>query len=155
MSLGPRYMLFALTLVMSVCSKRYFKEMEMALMTRRSMLIGLSATAVGLGASFRVLGQQQEGLTRGEARKFRSMIPGVTAIQVQEVAYQPGAKSSRTMPHTMICECAAGVLEVSQDSMTTTMNKGDMWTCHKGMVETVINKGTVPAVMRVIQLLPA
>ncbi|MBI4206016.1 MAG: hypothetical protein HY527_13425 [Betaproteobacteria bacterium] len=123
-------------------------------MTRRSLLVGLSAAAVGLGTSFRVLAQQ-EGLTRGEAKKFRSMIPGVAAIQLQEVTYQPGAKSSRTMPHTMICECAAGVLEVTQDSMTTTMNKGDMWTCHKGMVETVVNKGTVPAVMRVIQLLPA
>ena len=30
-----------------------------------------------------------------------------------------------------------------------------MWTCHKGMVETVVNKGTTPAIMRVIQLLPA
>lgn len=123
--------------------------------TRRSILVGMGATAVVLGASPRVLAQQQEGLTRGEARKFRSMIPGVAAIQVQEVTYQPGAKTSRTMPHIMICECAAGVLEVSQDAMTTTMNKGDMWTCHKGMVETVINKGTIPAVMRVIQLLPA
>lgn len=123
--------------------------------TRRSILIGLGAAAVGLGNSVRVLAQQQEGLSRGEARKFRSMIPGIAAIQVQEVTYQPGARSSRTMPHTMICECAAGILEVSQDSMTTLMNKGDMWTCHKGMVETVVNKGTVSAVMRVIQLLPA
>jgi hypothetical protein len=59
------------------------------------------------------------------------------------------------MPNSMICECTAGVLEVSQDAMTTTMNKGDMWTCHKGMVETVVNKGTMPAIMRLIQLLPA
>ena len=59
------------------------------------------------------------------------------------------------MPNSMICECTVGVLEVSQDAMTTTMNKGDMWTCHKGMVETVVNTGTTPAIMRVIQLLPA
>ena len=30
------------------------------------------------------------------------------------------------MPNSMICECTAGVLEVSQDAMTTTMNKGDI-----------------------------
>lgn len=55
------------------------------------------------------------------------------------------------MPHTMVCECKGGMLEVSPDSMTTT---GDMWTCHKGMVETVENKGTAPAIMRVIELRP-
>ena len=30
------------------------------------------------------------------------------------------------MPNSMICECTAGVLEESQDAMTTMMNKGDM-----------------------------
>src|SRR5262245_24724100 len=64
-------------------------------------------------------------------------------------------KTSGRMPHSMVCECKAGVLEVSQDSMTKTMNTGDMWRCHKGMVETVENKGTQPAVMRVIELVPA
>lgn len=127
----------------------------MADLTRRSVLIGLSAAAVVLGTTSRVLGQQQDGLIRGEVKKFRSMIPGVANITLREVTYQLGAKTSRTMPHSMVCECTAGVLEVSQDSMTTTMNKGDMWTCHKGMVETVINKGTVPATMRVIELVPA
>jgi hypothetical protein len=39
--------------------------------------------------------------------------------------------------------------------MARTMNTGDMWTCHKGMVETVENKGAQPAVMRVIELVPA
>ena len=127
----------------------------MAQITRRSMLVGLSAAAVLLGTPSRVLAQQQDGLIRGEVKKFRSMIPGVANILVGEITYQPGAKSSRAMPHSMVCECAAGVLEVSQDDMTTTMNKGDMWTCHKGMVETAVNKGTVPAIMRVIQLVSA
>jgi hypothetical protein len=40
-------------------------------------------------------------------------------------------------------------------AMTKMMNTGDMWTCHKGMVETVENKGSQPAVMRVIELVPA
>jgi quercetin dioxygenase-like cupin family protein len=124
-------------------------------LTRRSMLIGLSAAAVVvIGTTSRVLAQQQ-GVVRGEVKKFQSMIPGVANIMVDERTYQPGAKTSATMPHSMVCECTAGALEVSQDSMTTTMNKGDMWSCHKGMVETVVNKGTVPAIMRVIQLVPA
>jgi hypothetical protein len=59
------------------------------------------------------------------------------------------------MPHSMVCECKLGALEVSQDAMSQTMNTGDMWTCHKGMVETVENKGSQTAVMRVIELVPA
>jgi quercetin dioxygenase-like cupin family protein len=121
---------------------------------RRSMLIGFSATALVIGAASRVLAQQQ-GVIRGTVKKFHSMIPGVANITVDQRTYQPGAKTSATMPHSMVCECTAGVLEVSQDNMTTTMNEGDMWTCHKGMVETVVNKGSNPAIMRVIQLVPA
>ena len=127
----------------------------MADLTRRSLLIQLGAAAVVVGTTSRVLAQQQDGLIRGAVRKFHSMIPGVASITVSEVTYQPGAKTSRAMPNSMICECTTGALEVSQDAMTTTMNKGDMWTCHTGMVETVVNKGTMPAIMRLIQLLPA
>ena len=73
----------------------------------------MSAAAVVFGTSFRVLAQQQSGLQPGEAKKFGSMIPGVANIVVREVTYQPGAKTSRPMPHSMVCECKAGVLEVS------------------------------------------
>jgi quercetin dioxygenase-like cupin family protein len=124
---------------------------------RRSLLLlGLSAAAVALGKSTRVLAAQQQDLVqRGVVKKFRSMIPGVAEILVREVTYQPGGKTSRSMPHSMVCECIAGVLQVSQDAMTTTINTGEMWTCHKGMLEVVENKGTIPAVMRVIELVPA
>jgi hypothetical protein len=123
--------------------------------TRRSLLAGLSAAAVVAGKASRVLAQQQDRVQRGEAKKFPSMIPGVANILVREVTYLPGGKTSRAMPHSMVCECKAGVLEVSQDSMATTINTGGMWTCHKGMVEMVENKGTAPAIMRVIELVPA
>lgn len=123
---------------------------------RRSLLLlGLSAAAVALGKSSRVLAQQQDLVQRGAVKKFRSMIPGVAEILVREVTYQPGGKTNRSMPHSMVCECAAGVLQVSQDAMTTTINTGQMWTCHKGMLEIVENTGTIPAVMRVIELVPA
>ena len=126
----------------------------MAQFTRRSLLVGLSSVAVAAEAS-RVLAQQQDRVQRGDTKTFPSMIPGVTQIRVREVTYQSGGKTSGPMPHSMVCECKLGALEVSQDAMTKTMNTGDMWTCHKGMVETVENKGTQPAVMRVIELVPA
>jgi hypothetical protein len=127
----------------------------MAEFTRRSLLAGLSVTALASGHASGVLAQQQDRVQRGEAKKFPSMIPGVAHILVREVTYLPGGKTSRAMPHSMVCECKTGVLEVSQDSMTTTINTGGMWTCHKGMMETVENKGTAPAIMRVIELVPA
>jgi hypothetical protein len=127
----------------------------MAQFTRRSLLAGLSVAVLVPGQASRVLAQQQDRVQRGDAKKFLSMIPGIANILVREVTYLPGGKTSRSMPHSMVCECKAGVLEVSQDSMTTTINTGGMWTCHKGMVETVENKGTVPAIMRVIELVPA
>jgi quercetin dioxygenase-like cupin family protein len=126
----------------------------MAQFTRRSLLVGLSSVAVVAKAS-RTLAQQADRVQRGEAKAFPSMIPGVAQIRVREVTYQPMGKTTAPMPHSMVCECKVGVLEVTQDSMTRTMNTGDMWTCHKGMVETVENKGTQPAVMRVIELVPA
>lgn len=126
----------------------------MAQFTRRSLLVGLGSVALVAEAS-RALAQQQDRVQRGDAKTFPSMIPGVGQIRVREVTYQSGGKTSAAMPHSMVCECKAGVLEVSQDSMTKTMNTGDMWTCHKGMMETVENKETQPAVMRVIELVPA
>ena len=122
--------------------------------TRRSLLVGLGSATVLVGDALRALAQQDR-VQRGDAKTFPSMVPGVAQIRVREVTYQPGGKTSAPMPHSMVCECKVGVLEVSQDSMTKTMNTGDMWTCHKGMVETVENKGAQPAVMRVIELVPA
>jgi quercetin dioxygenase-like cupin family protein len=126
----------------------------MAQFTRRSLLVGLGSVAVVAEPS-RALAQQQDRVQRGDAKTFPSMIPRVAQIRVREVTYQPGGKTSAPMPHSMVCECKVGLLEVSQDGMTKTMNTGDMWTCHKGMVEMVENRGTQPAVMRVIELVPA
>lgn len=102
-----------------------------------------------------MLAQAQDGITRGPAKKFPSMIPGVDHILLREVTYQPGGSTTRDMPHSMVWECTAGTLELSQDRRARTMKTGDLWTCHKGMVETVQNKGSVPAIMRVIELVPA
>ena len=127
----------------------------MAQLTRRSLLTGLSVAALLPGEVSRVLAQQQDLVQRGQVKKFPSMIPGVAHILVREVTYLSGGKTRRAMPHSMVCECKAGVLEVTQDSMTATIPTGGMWTCHKGMLEVVENKGTAPAIMRVIELVPA
>lgn len=127
----------------------------MVQVTRRSLLAGVSVAALVPGQVSRGWAQQRDRVQRGEVKKFSSMIPGVANILVREVTYLPGGKTSRTMPHSMVCECKAGVLEVSQDGMTTTIDTGGMWTCHKGMLEVVENTGTVPAIMRVIELVPA
>jgi len=128
----------------------------MAQLTRRSLLAGLVVSGFVPGQTSPAFGQQQfEGVKRTRYKEFPSMIPGVAKIALREVEYQPGAKSSRTMPYTMVCECTAGVLHVTQGTMTTAINTGEFWTCHKGMEETVDNRGTVPAVMRVIELVPA
>ncbi len=122
---------------------------------RRSVLVGLGAVVAALGRASRVAAQQQDLVQRGGVTKVRSMIPGVGEVLVREVTYQPGGKTSRSMPHAMVCECTGGMLQVSQDTLTTTIKTGGMWTCHKGMLEIVENKGTIPAVMRVIELVPA
>jgi hypothetical protein len=124
-------------------------------LSRRSLLVGLGSGVILGGNALGALAQQQDRVQRGDAKTFPSMIPGVAQIRVREVTYQPGGKTSAPMPHSMVCECKVGVLEVSQDGMTRTMNTGEMWTCHKGMLETVENKGAQPAVMRVIELVPA
>ncbi len=93
-----------------------------------------------------------DGIVR--ARRPERLPVVLTREEVRGVLQRLGG-TPRLMPHSMVCECKAGVLEVSQDSMTTTINTGGMWTCHKGMVETVENKGTAPAIMRVIELMPA
>ena len=127
----------------------------MTQLARRSLLTGFSVAALLSGQVSRVLAQQQDRVQRGEVKKFPSMIPGVAHILVREVTYLSGGKTTRAMPHSMVCECKAGVLEVAQDGMKTTIDTGGMWTCHKGMMETVENKGTAPAIMRVIELVPA
>jgi hypothetical protein len=60
------------------------------------------------------------------------------------------------MKNPMICEITGGPLEQHIEGQPpTTLQPGDTYVCHIGMVETDENKGTVPTTMRVIDLLPA
>ena len=86
-----------------------------------------------------------------------SDIPGFAKVQWREITWQPGAKLGPiTMKNAMICEIAGGTLEQTIEGMgMKTLNPGDTYLCHVGMVETDINNGTTPTTMRVIDLLTA
>jgi hypothetical protein len=53
----------------------------------------------------------------------------------------------------MVCTVIEGELEITQGKTTFTCKSGDVYACGKDTHEASTNKGTVPAVMRVIDLL--
>jgi quercetin dioxygenase-like cupin family protein len=88
--------------------------------------------------------------------KSDSMIPAYKTVQLSDTVFQPGSKwPDEAMPNDMVCTVIEGELEISQGDMKFTCKSGDVYSCGKGRHEEAINKGTVPAVMRVIDLLPA
>jgi hypothetical protein len=48
-----------------------------------------------------------------------------------------------------------GELEITQGDMKFTCKDGDVYSCGKGTHESATNNGSVAAVMRVVDLLPA
>ena len=97
------------------------------------------------------------GVTLKVLKKIPSGIPGFANIQWREITWQPGAKfGPTTMKNAMICEISGGTLEQIIEGMgTKTLQPGDTYLCHVGMVETDTNKGMTPTTMRVIDLLTA
>jgi quercetin dioxygenase-like cupin family protein len=133
--------------------------MNMADVNRRQMIFALAGASVVVagGRSFAQQPPIRENVDIVIIKTIESMIPSIPKVQVREVRYKPGGRTaSAAMGNDMVCECTEGSLEVSVDGKpAAAMNKGDMWTCRKGMAEASTNKGTTPAVMRVIDLLPA
>jgi uncharacterized cupin superfamily protein len=85
---------------------------------------------------------------------FNSMIAGIPKVRLRELTYQPGGRSSSTMPNDMVCECTEGILEITLDAQAPmTVRRGELWTCRQGMREASRNPGSTPAVMRVVDLL--
>ena len=84
--------------------------------------------------------------------KSDSMIPAYKTIQL----FQPGSSwPDEPMPNDMVCTVIEGELEITQGNMTFTCKGGDVYSCGKGTHEAATNKGSVAAIMRVIDLLPA
>src|SRR4051812_33634269 len=85
-----------------------------------------------------------------------TVLPGYKSIRMDDVIYQPGAKSiGNTMPNDMVCQCIEGEMQLDHGhGHTFSAKKGDVWTCVKGQPEHVENTGSTVAIMRVINLLP-
>lgn len=131
----------------------------MAEVSRREVILALAGASV-IAAGAESVAQQQvvrENVDIVTIKTIDSMIPNVPKVRVREARFQPGGRTSNpSMANDMVCECTEGALEVSVDGKPpVTMNKGDMWTCRKGIAEASTNKGSTRAVMRIIDLLPA
>lgn len=129
---------------------------------RTALVVGLAgASALLFSAPQAVLAADTKevapGVTLKVLKKMPSDIPGFANIQWREITWQPGAKLGPiTMKNVMICEISGGTLEQTIEGMETkTLQPGDTYLCHVGMVETDTNKGTTPTTMRVIDLLTA
>lgn len=84
-----------------------------------------------------------------------SRLPAYKTVFMEDVVFQPKATIplGDVMMDDMVCTVTEGELEVTADDITFTAGVGDVWSCLKGSTkESSTNKGTVPAVMRVINL---
>jgi quercetin dioxygenase-like cupin family protein len=87
--------------------------------------------------------------------KRASMIPAYKNVQLSDTVFQPGSTwPDEPMPNDMVCTVIEGELEITQGDMKFTCKPGDVYSCGKDTHEMATNKGTVAAVMRVIDLLP-
>jgi quercetin dioxygenase-like cupin family protein len=85
-----------------------------------------------------------------------SMISAYKKVQLSDTVFQPGSTwPDEPMPNDMVCTVIEGELEITQGDMKFTCKNGDVYSCGKDTHEMATNKGTVAAVMRVIDLLPA
>ena len=129
---------------------------------RTALVMGLTgASALLLGATRAATAQDATEVAPGVQLRVLKEIPvqfsGYSKVRWREITWQPGAKfGPNTMKNPMICEITGGPLEQHIEGQPpTTLQPGDTYVCHVGMVETDENKGTVPTTMRVIDLLPA
>src|SRR5262245_30891916 len=87
--------------------------------------------------------------------KRDSMIKAYKQVQLSDTVFQPGSTwPDEAMPNDMVCTVIEGELEITQGDMKFTCKGGDVYSCGKGTHESATNKGTVAAVMRVVDLLP-
>jgi quercetin dioxygenase-like cupin family protein len=85
-----------------------------------------------------------------------STISAYKKVQLSDTVFQPGSTwPDEAMPNDMVCTVIEGELEITQGDMKFTCKGGDVYSCGKGTHESATNKGSVAAVMRVVDLLPA
>jgi len=86
-----------------------------------------------------------------------SNIKAYAMVKLRDVVIQPGAKTpDNMMKNDMVCHMTEGELSVVQNEKKFAVKKGDVWTCAKAdTTEGTQNTGTVVAIMRIIDLMPA
>jgi quercetin dioxygenase-like cupin family protein len=124
---------------------------------RELLLLGLAgATSLVVSkASSALAAEPPKGVKVNVIKETASRIKGVSKVQLIEVTLEPGAiMPVSKMDTAMICECTRGSLEVTLDEgKKVTMNKGGIWTCGVGADEGMANKGKIPAIMCVFNML--
>jgi hypothetical protein len=127
-----------------------------------------SAFALGL-LSVVFASRIAEAQTRNEGREVApgvrqidlgeraSILSAYKTLKLRDVVLQPGAATrDNLMMNDMLCHITEGELAVRQNDNTFVAKRGDVWACAKGnTTEGTKNQGTVVAVMRIIDLLPA
>jgi hypothetical protein len=84
-----------------------------------------------------------------------TQIPGYKTVFMEDVVFQPKATIplGDVMMDDMVCTVTEGELAIVAGELDFTAKEGDVWSCVKGSTrESATNNGTVPAVMRVINL---
>ncbi len=74
---------------------------------------------------------------------------------IDAVILQLGAttKEKSEMMISMVCHVLEGELQIVQDGKEITGKKNYAWTCNKGTIEHVVNKGRAVAIMRITDLM--
>jgi hypothetical protein len=99
----------------------------------------------------------QEGVDRKVLNDGNSMIPGYKHVRLLDIVVQPGKSfGPNKMESPMVCHMLDGEMDITQDMGvgTFTAKKNHVWTCNTGMTEGGTNKGSTPATMRIVFLLP-
>ena len=84
-----------------------------------------------------------------------TQIPGYKTVFMEDVVFQPkgAVPLGDVMMDDMVCTVTEGELAIKAGELDFTAKEGDVWSCVKGSTrESATNNGTVPAVMRVINL---
>lgn len=129
---------------------------------RTAIVLGLTGiSALLLGTRSAVAAAEVKEIAPGVTMKILNEvpveIPGFVKVRWREITWAPGAKlGATTMKNVMFCQIKGGPLEQYVEGQAPkTLQPDDTFACHVGMVEADENKGTVPSVMLVVDLLPA
>lgn len=143
------------------------KGKEMGKISRRKALsAALAVTTVAAGAapalaedatSKTIEGRKlPKGVSQKAWGKRESWIPAYKSVEMHDLIYRPGAKSSNSnMPCDMVCQVTEGEFSITKkaENAQFTVKKGDVWTCKKGDDEAAENTGKTVAIMRSIFLM--